>query len=340
MTERQWQVKPVKDAYLSRYLAHRAIIHPAPPDRITQLNPPTAQRHWPDIFTDWCVIRALGTTNWPAILNSDMTQAAFASEVSAYLRFHALALREAEVETRMTLAAEAAFEQVGGSFYQHTRDAFETAQTDFLLGIAHAARSPRDTSVRHSNPASPQLAQCRLELDRLRRRAAPSARLARRRVAENYWAQVAGCRLPEDFFASAQPGSVLARLPQRLPIWWGRFVQALHDVLQRTNPSYCRIMEQLPQLRKDAARPRQRFVLSALVENWRQENAERIGLFEEIHFPMLERRSLQKLAAVAAWFDARVPDFKNDPSIRERARWQLYERLGCVAPDDLHHGRN
>ncbi len=267
-------------------------------------------------------------------------QAAFVLEASAYLRLHALALREAEVQTRMAVAAEAAFEQVGESFYAHPRDAFEKAQTNCLLGIAQAARSPAKTPAQNPNPVGPQLAQCWLELDRLRRRAEPTARQARRRVAEDYWAQVGGCRLPEDFFASAQPGGVLARLPQRLPIWWGRFVQALHDVLQRTNPSYCRIMEQLPQLRRDAARPGQRFVLSALVENWRQENAERFGLFEEIHFPMLERRSLQKLAAVAAWFDARVPGFKSDPSIRERARRQLYERLGCVAPDDFHHGRN
>lgn len=286
------------------------------------------------------MIRAFGTTNWPAILDSNITQAAFVSEVSAYLRFHALALRETEVETRMTLAAEAAFEQVGESLYAHTRDAFEKAQTNFLLGIAQAARSPGNTPAQNPNPASPQLAQCRLELDRLRRRAEPTARQARRRAAENYWAQVAGCRLPEDFFAAAQPGSVLARLPLRLPIWWGRFVQALHDVLQRTNPSYCRIMEQLPQLRKDAARPGQRFVLSALVENWRQENSERIGLFEEIHFPMLERRSLQKLATVDAWFDARVPGFKSDSSIRARSSRQLYARLGCVAPGDFHHGRN
>ncbi len=263
-----------------------------------------------------------------------MTQAAFFSEASAYMRLHALALREAEVETRMTLAAESAVEQVGESFSAQTRE------PDFRHGITQADRPLGNAPAQVSDPTGAQLTQVQLELDCIRRCAEPTARQARRRAAENYWAQVADCRLPEDFFASAQPGSVLARLPLRLPIWWGQFVQALHDVLQRTNPSYCRIMEQLPQLRNDAARPGQRFVLSALVENWRQENAGRIGLFEEIHFPMLERRSLQKCAAVAAWFDARVPGFKSDPSIRDRARWQLYERLGCVAPDDFHHGRN
>ena len=286
------------------------------------------------------MIRALGGSNWPAVLTTAEDQAAFVSEVSAYLRFRALAFREADVEARMNLAAKTALEQIGGSVHSNTRDAFETAQTDFPLGNAQASRSSSNTPARVPNPAGPQLAQATLELDRFRRLAEPAARQARRLAAETYWAEVADCRLPEDFFVSAHPGSVLARLPQRLPIWWGRFVQALHDVLQRTNPSYSRVMEQLPQLRKDAASPGQRFVLSALVENWRQENAERLGLFEEIHFPMLERRSLQKLAAVAAWFDARVPGFKSEPSIRERARWQLYERLGCVAPDDFHHGRN
>lgn len=160
------------------------------------MNPRIAQPHWPEIFTDWCVIRAFGTTKRTAVLDLNITQAALVSEVSAYLRFHALGLREADVETRMAIAAEAAFEQVGESFYAHTRDAFEKAQTDFLLRIAHAARSPGDASVRDSNPASPQLAQCRIELDRLRRRAQPTAKQARRRAAEKYWAEIAACRLP------------------------------------------------------------------------------------------------------------------------------------------------
>lgn len=72
----------------------------------------------------------------------------------------------------------------------------------------------------------------------------------------------------------------------RFDIWWALFLQGLRSVFRETNPSYARLLQALPQLRADAARPGQKFVLTALVQEWREENAERFGLFKDIHFPV------------------------------------------------------
>lgn len=270
-------------------------------------------------------------------------QAAFVSEVSAYLRFRALDLREASAEACLNSATQAIHEQEGVATYRSARESNEAAQISYRLTRARASEQTNERcspNLQLGKPLRGRSERSEHELDVLRRDAQACARLARRRAAESYWRNIARCRLPEDFFADVRTNSILARLPQRFPIWWGRFVQALQDVLQRTNPSYCRIMERLPHLRAEAQRPGQRFVLSALVDDWRKENAERFGLLEEVHVPMLERRSFQKHAAVSSWFKTRAGTFKSDRDLRERARRRLYEQVGGLTPDVLYDGRN
>lgn len=267
-------------------------------------------------------------------------QAALVFEISGYLRFRAIDLRELEVESHMYAAEEQALVEVRDVEYGAPSNTLKSLRAHYPVALAkRAGQNPASTTteLRGENTRVQQL-QC--DVQRIGQNGESVVKAARRRAAERYWDEVAQCRLPEEFFANTPPHRPLARVPRLFPIWWGRFVQSLQHVLQRTNPLHCRLIEQLPNLRTEAAKPGQRLVLAALVDNWRAENAERFGLFEEIHFPMLERRSLQKRATVSAWFDARAPGFKSDPAIRRTANQRLHECFGCVPLDELHHGRN
>ncbi len=66
------------------------------------MKPRPAEPYWPTVLIDWCVIQALGKAGWPEQLGKrgDL-QAAFVSEVSRYVKFRVLDLREAQVEALM-----------------------------------------------------------------------------------------------------------------------------------------------------------------------------------------------------------------------------------------------
>jgi hypothetical protein len=86
-------------------------------------------------------------------------------------------------------------------------------------------------------------------------------------------------------------------------------------------------LQALPQLQDAAARPGQILTLAGLVEEWREANAERFGLLQEIHFPVIEQRAFAKHRFVTEWFEARAPGYKTDSAVRESATRRLYLRL-------------
>ena len=113
----------------------------------------------------------------------------------------------------------------------------------------------------------------------------------------------------------------------RFDIWWALFLHSLRGVLRETNPSYARLLQALPPLRADAARPGQKFVLTALVQQWRAANAARFGLLKDIHFPVVEQRAFVKHRQVQDWFGHHAPGYNH-----EAATAALYAVLGRTPP--------
>lgn len=277
------------------------------------------------MLTDWCVIRALAASGWPEELASFAgAQAAFVSEISAYLRFRALDLREAEAETRVLAAIEAVYRRSGGAEYGVAKEALEMTQSGYLLALGPTSDGVSCLAV--------ELRRCEWRLDRARHPLADEARRAGRVAAENYWKAVAACRVPEGFFANVPENGAIAALRARFDIWWALFLHALRSVLRETNPAYARLLQALPHLRAEAASPGQKFVLTALVQEWREENAERFGLFKDIHFPVVEQRAFVKYRDVQEWFDGHARGYKRDALAREAATEALYLALKRMPP--------
>jgi hypothetical protein len=297
------------------------------------LKPRPAQPDWPEVLTDWCAIRALVQSGMPPILqNSGEVQAAFVAEVSAYLRFRALHQREAQVAALLEAATGTADKATVGSPYREVSGAVEATHGTFTghrTRCLHESRVTAGTAdhEEHSAGVCVRLPKRERQFDAYPRRLEPAARSARRRAAESYWAAVAQCRIPEDFFRDAPRDSALAEMPNHCATWWGLFVRWLGRVVARSNPAYCRLLQVLPQLQADAARPGQILTLAGLVEEWREANAERFGLLQEIHFPVLEQRAFAKHRFVTKWFEARAPGYKTDSIFREAAARRLYLRF-------------
>ncbi len=303
--------------------ANASIVH--------EMKPRPAEPHWPEVLTDWCVVQALGKAGWPERLGgTGELQAAFVSEVSRYLRFRGLNLRELAAENLVRTTIETVYARSGGSAYCAAKETAEAAQSEFLSALGRSQRDPAGVLQIAGVPQRLQdrLRTCEYYLDACRRPLVPAARVAAREAAEAYWNAVAACRLPEGFFAHVPENGAIAAMRARFDIWWALFLHGLRSVLRETNPSYARLLQALPQLRADAAHPRQKFVLTALVQQWREENAERFGLFKDIHFPVVEQRAFAKYRDVQDWFDGHARGYKREAHAREAATEALYLALG------------
>ncbi|MEO6569527.1 MAG: hypothetical protein ABIO94_12245 [Opitutaceae bacterium] len=299
------------------------------------MKPRPAEPNWPEVLTEWCVIQALGKAGWPERLGGPGAfQAAFVSEVSGYLKFRGLYLRELVAENLVRTTIEAVYARSGGNAYCAAQENAAAAQSEFLSALGRSQRDPVGILQIADVPRRLQdrLRTCECNLDACRRPLVPAARVAAREAAEAYWNAVAACRLPEGFFAHVPETGAIAAMRARFDIWWALFLQSLRSVLRETNPSYARLLQALPQLRAEAARPGQKFVLTALVQNWRTENAERFGLFKDIHFPVVEQRAFVKYRDVQDWFDGHGRGYKHDANAREAAAAVLYLALDRIPP--------
>ena len=281
-------------------------------------------------------MRALDAAGFPASLgHTDEVRAAFASEVCAYLRFRTFEFPEVKAEEHGWNAAEQVVAQTFGSEYDQAQDARESSRENFFKALRQWKAAGRELTVKSPELVALQTQMQRGEerLEELRRRAEPAAGAARRRAMRAYWCANASRRIPEDIFMDAPRDGVIADLPWRFPTWWGGFVQKLGHFYTRCDPAYARLLQELPRLRAQAERPRQVFVFSALVRQWRETNAERFGLLNDIHYPVIEQRAWAKYLTVQAWFDARARGYKDDPGVRRSAAERLYAALDKSPPD-------
>lgn len=294
------------------------------------MKPRPAAPYWPTVLIDWCVIQALGKAGWPEQLGKrgDL-QAAFVSEVSGYVKFRVLDLREAQAEALIRTTVESVYAELGGSTFLTAKTAADFAQSEYLSALG---RSSRDRNGVLQMTAEPLRLRARmheraLELESCQRPLAAMARTAAHQAVTAYWRNVSACRLPEGAFAHVPESGAIAALRARFDIWWALFLHSLRSVLRETNPSYAHLLQALPHLRADAARPGQKLVLTALVQQWRETHAVRYGLLKDIHFPVVEQRAFVKLQQVDDWFARQAPAYDH-----EDATAALYIALGCVPP--------
>jgi len=234
----------------------------------------------------------------------------------------------------MLSAIEAVHERSGGTAYCSVKEQFEARQTDFLVALGrnrHAVtRLPKVQTTQHLQL---QLRKCEMELTAYRHPAAAAAQEVAGQTATAYWHAITASRVREGFFADVPVNGAIAGMRARFDLWWAVFVRSLGHVLRQANLSYARLLEALPQLRAAAARPGQKFVLTALVQEWREENGARFGLLKDVHFPVLEKRALGKCQEVEAWFDHHAPGYKCDPAVRDAATQALYFALDRMPPE-------
>lgn len=300
------------------------------------LKPRPPQPDWPRVLTEWCVVRALDAAGFPESLgHTDEVRAAFVSEVCTYLRARTLEIPEAKAEEHGWTAAERVIAQTFGCEYDQAQSAHESSREDYFKALRQRKAAGGDLTAETPELIALQARMQRGEerLEELRREAEPAAGAARRRAMRAYWFANASRRIPEDIFMDAPRDGVIADLPWRFPTWWGGFVQKLGHFYTRCDPAYARLLQELPRLRAQAEQPRQVFVFSALVRQWRETNAERFGLLNDIHYPVVEQRAWVKYLTVQEWFDARARGYKHDPGVRQSAAERLYEALDKSPPD-------
>jgi hypothetical protein len=269
---------------------------------------------------------------WPEPLQeSPAAKAAFVVEAASYVRLRALEWREAEAETRVLSAIDAVYEQHLGAEYWLIKAGGAEFWFDDAPPITGAYPSRQHAVTEHRSVLSAHAT----EPDDSQLAVAFKAWQAGRRVAVEYWHGVAACRVPEGFFAEVPADGAIAITRARFDLWWALFVRALRTVLGEANPSYARMLQALPRLRADARLPDQKYVLTALVQEWREANAERYGLLQDIHFPVLQRRAEVKLRSVNHWFEYHAAGFKNDEVVRDAAARALRQILASAQPLDL-----
>jgi hypothetical protein len=224
---------------------------------------------------------------------------------------------------------ESVYAELGGRTFLTAKTAADVAQSEFLSALG---RSTRDRNGVLQMTAEPLRLRARmherdLELESCQRPLAAMAFNAAHQAATAYWRNVSACRLPEGAFAHVPESGAIAALRARFDIWWALFLHSLRSVLRETNPSYAHLLQALPHLRADAARPGQKLVLTALVQQWRETHAVRYGLLKDIHFPVVEQRAFVKLQQVDDWFARQAPAYDH-----EAATAALYIALGRVPP--------
>lgn len=292
------------------------------------MKPRPAQPYWPRVLTDWCAFKAFEAAGCPPCLRGQPElQAALVAEVGDFIRVKALERNEAAAENRMRAAAERVYERLGGEDYCLLRDDARLALGDFSPAIP---ASEKEELLAHGSGETwmcDYWHSCEQEVTLLRFQLEPEARQARREAAKSYWIEANRRRIPDDFFADCDPMSPPSRLSLISPPWWGLFVTCLQRVVAKTNPSTARLLQELPRLRVEATRPGQKKVYGALVDEWREENAETNGLFQPVHFPMLEHRAFEKWHELTAWYAERAEGDMTDTRRREIIRHALCQHL-------------
>ena len=276
---------------------------------------------WPRTLTDWCVIQAFERAGWPGRLRRPPSlAAAFVAEVSTAVRFRLFFLRPAELAAKVQAATESACERVGGDTYRAAREAAADAENEYHHSISLAGHCPQRFADHE---------QCAAALAGQRQQFQAEVSSARRRCARAYWAEQRQHWLRSDPFAHLRHDHPLMQIAAFAPVWWELFLRCLHTEFSRRDFAQFHLLDELPHLRRQT-RPKK--VLAALVEEWREEHADELGLPAQIHYHVLARRGLDRARATAAWFNARAPGHRSDFRVADSARTGLIAHAASLPP--------
>jgi hypothetical protein len=276
---------------------------------------------WPRKLTDWCVIRAFERAGWPGCLRRPPSlAAAFVAEVSTAVRFRLFFLRPAELAAKVQAATESACEQAGGDPYRAAREAAADAENEYHHSISLAGQCPQRFADHE---------QCAAALAGQRQQFQAEVSSARRRCARDYWAEQRQDWLQSNPFAHLRHDHPLMQIAAFAPVWWELFLRCLHTEFSRRDLAQFHLLDELPQLRRQT-RPKK--VLAALVEEWREEHADELGLPAQLHYHVLARRGLDRAREVAAWFNARASGYTSDFNVVDSARTGLIAHAASLPP--------
>ena len=276
---------------------------------------------WPQTLTNWCVIRAFERAGCPGCLRRPPSlAAAFVAEVSTTVRFRLFFLRPAELAAKVQAATESACERVGGDTYRAAREAAADAENEYHHSISLAGHCPQRFADHE---------QCAAALAGQRQQFQAEVSSARRRCVRAYWAEQRQDWLQSNPFAHIRHDHPLMQIAAFAPVWWELFLRCLHTEFSRRDFAQFHLLDELPQLRRQT-RPKK--VLAALVEEWREEHADELGLPAQIHYHVLARRGLDRARATAAWFNARAPGHRSDFRVADSARTGLIAHAASLPP--------
>lgn len=281
----------------------------------------TPKSSWPEALTDWCVIQAFERAGCPPSLRaSPALAAAFVSAISSVIRFKTFAVRDSEITVRLETAAESAYEQTGGPAYLAVRAAAAFAEEAYLRRLGRL-RSPGRTAQFRA-----QWQQRAADLAAHRRRLESAARPARRYAARAYWAEKSLSWIDDRLCSHLRANHPALRVAALCPVWWELFFACLQSEFSRRSLPDFHLLDVLPDLRRQAVRSRKK-VLAALVDEWRESQADQLGLSAPLHYHVLESRAGTKARAAAYWFNDRVPGYHTDHRVFESAREALDRHL-------------
>ena len=287
---------------------------------------PRAYGSWAQVITDWGVIRAFQQAGIPSCFKERPELAApFVAEIGTAIFDKQLRQPAAKVRFLQEQVTEPAYEHVGGSSYCETRQAMESAQTDYLklYGSHRADKRPPDLDISRHEMERHQAA-----FQALRGANQPAIQQIQNEAAKAYWNEQTSEGISDTFFADAAPNTAAARLRRLHPPWWGKFHHGLQIRLNHGHPAEGYLLDVLPQLRADAIKKK----YEAVIDEWCEANAIQWGWDGKCHYRMRVLRGSKKARQLEAWFKAVAPDYLADAAVRHSMHTDLNDVLRELDP--------
>lgn len=252
----------------------------------------------------------------------------FVAEVSAVIRNKRLHVQALQVTLACESVKEPAYARAGGSSYLAVRSAMETAQDRYLGAYCERHSSSDDSSSSDLNRLSSEMKRHQMAFYAVRRRHEPFVQKTCTAAARSYWSTRPVRGIPDTFFADALPHTAAARMQRIHPPWWGLFLSRLQQTLVRGHPAEGLFLDELPRLRRAAKRK----TLEALVTEWSEANADRLGWYTKIYDRALSDRAMKKAEQIAEFIDARAPGYRTREGVRLTLHAELADRLATADP--------
>ncbi|MBP6506423.1 MAG: hypothetical protein KA257_02560 [Opitutaceae bacterium] len=283
---------------------------------------PKGFRSWTQVLIDWAVRRAYLQTRRPPTCFAKHPELAapFVSEVGAAISQKRLHRQAVQVDLICASVIEPTYEQAGGPAYLELRTAMEAVQKRFIR-LHHSV--PRDL-----NPHRDEMERYQAAFSAAQSNFRPPVDKAQQAAVHGYWATRPTQSIPDTFFADAAPHTAAARMQRMHPPWWGSFLGRLQKTLRHGHPAEGFLLDELPHLRRKA----KKHTLEATIEDWRNENNDRLGWYQKGHYTMLPLRTAKKAKQLTQWFNACAPGYLTSEVVRFELHAQLAERLAETDP--------